>query len=64
MKAILDMQGITNVFPGVRAFDNVNLVVRTGEIDAVVGENGARKSTLMKALGGIDYQRMQTPRLR
>jgi putative multiple sugar transport system ATP-binding protein len=50
---ILEMRGITKTFPGVNALDNVNLVVRAGEIHGVVGENGAGKSTLMKVLSGV-----------
>ncbi|MFT4007952.1 MAG: sugar ABC transporter ATP-binding protein, partial [Lacrimispora sp.] len=50
---ILQMQGITKVFPGVRALDNVTLEVRQGDIHAICGENGAGKSTLMKVLSGV-----------
>ncbi|RYE11113.1 MAG: ATP-binding cassette domain-containing protein [Hyphomicrobiales bacterium] len=51
--AILEMRGITKVFPGVKALSDVNLSVEEGEIHAVVGENGAGKSTLMKVLSGV-----------
>src|SRR5207237_2463818 len=40
-------------FPGVLALDDVNLLVRNGEVHAICGENGAGKSTLMKILSGI-----------
>lgn len=50
---ILEMKGITKIFPGVKALDNVNLKVREGEIHALCGENGAGKSTLMKVLSGV-----------
>ena len=53
MTAILEMQGITKTFPGVKALVDVNLVVKTGEIHAICGENGAGKSTLMKVLSGV-----------
>ncbi|AGL18446.1 ABC transporter [Actinoplanes sp. N902-109] len=50
---ILQMQGITKTFPGVKALQDVNLDVRRGEILAICGENGAGKSTLMKVLSGV-----------
>lgn len=50
---ILEMNGITKTFPGVKALDNVNLKVKKGEIHALVGENGGGKSTLMNVLSGI-----------
>jgi putative multiple sugar transport system ATP-binding protein len=50
---ILQMRGITKVFPGVRALDDVSLEVYRGNIHAICGENGAGKSTLMKVLSGV-----------
>lgn len=50
---ILQMQGITKTFPGVKAIDDVNLDVRRGDIHSICGENGAGKSTLMKVLSGV-----------
>ncbi len=50
---ILEMQGITKSFPGVKALRDVTLDVARGEIHAICGENGAGKSTLMKVLSGV-----------
>ena len=50
---LLEMQGITKEFPGVRALKDVTFTVRPGEIHALVGENGAGKSTLMKVVSGV-----------
>lgn len=52
---ILVMKGITKTFPGVVALSDVSLSVKKGEVHALVGENGAEKSTLMKILNGV-YQ--------
>jgi putative multiple sugar transport system ATP-binding protein len=53
MTTLLEMRGISKLFPGVRALDQVNLSVEQGEIHAICGENGAGKSTLMKVLSGV-----------
>ena len=50
---ILQMNGITKTFPGVKALQDVTLAVTRGEVHAVCGENGAGKSTLMKVLSGV-----------
>ncbi len=53
MTTILEMRGISKTYPGVRALNDVNLRVQSGEIHAICGENGAGKSTLMKVLSGV-----------
>ncbi|MCL2722251.1 MAG: ABC transporter ATP-binding protein [Treponema sp.] len=53
MEFIIEMNGITKVFPGVIANDNITLQLKKGEIHALLGENGAGKSTLMSILFGL-----------
>ncbi|WP_156761357.1 sugar ABC transporter ATP-binding protein [Microbacterium karelineae] len=50
---LLDVEGISKSFPGVRALHDVRFHLRAGEVLVLVGENGAGKSTLMKILSGI-----------
>jgi ribose transport system ATP-binding protein len=52
---MLELKSITKEFPGVKALDGVSLRFEPGEIHALVGENGAGKSTAMKIITGI-YQ--------
>jgi ribose transport system ATP-binding protein len=50
---LLEALGIAKAFPGVQALLDVSLTLHAGEVVAVVGENGAGKSTFMKILGGV-----------
>lgn len=50
---ILELNGITKIFPGIRALDNVNFNLKPGEIHALMGENGAGKSTFIKVITGV-----------
>src|ERR1700722_14787144 len=49
---LLQIDGVTKVFPGVSALDNVTFSVLAGEVHGLVGENGAGKSTLMAIAAG------------
>ena len=52
MAPLLRMEGIYKEFPGVIAVDHVDLELDHAEVLALIGENGAGKSTMMKTLGG------------
>ncbi len=47
------MTGVSKQFGGVRALDDVSFAVEKGEIHALLGENGAGKSTILKILNGV-----------
>ena len=49
----VQMRGIVKRFPGVVAVDGVDFELRQGEIHALLGENGAGKSSLMNVLAGL-----------
>ena len=52
---VIEMLHITKEFPGIIANDDITLQLRRGEIHALLGENGAGKSTQMSVLFGL-YQ--------
>jgi ABC-type uncharacterized transport system ATPase subunit len=50
---VLEFCGVTKIFPGIIANQDINLKIKKGEIHALLGENGAGKSTLMNVLVGL-----------
>ncbi|REA55446.1 D-xylose ABC transporter ATP-binding protein [Dyadobacter luteus] len=50
---ILQVSNLTKSYSGIKALDNVQLTLKSGEVHALMGENGAGKSTFMKILIGL-----------
>ena len=51
-ESILELKNITKSYPGVTALDDVSLSFERGTVHAIVGENGAGKSTFVKIITG------------
>lgn len=56
MNVLVQMENIEKKFSGVHALKECRFELRAGEVHALVGENGAGKSTMMKILTGV-YQK-------
>ncbi|MDX6200740.1 MAG: branched-chain amino acid transport system ATP-binding protein [Frankiales bacterium] len=52
MSALLEVEGITKVFGGVRAVDGCSLEVAEGTVTALIGPNGSGKTTLFNIITG------------
>ena len=51
--ALLELRSVTKTFGPVRALTDVDLVIPAGEVTALVGDNGAGKSSLIKTVSGL-----------
>ncbi len=50
---MLELQGLSKHFGGVRAVDGLDVTVRTGEIFGLIGPNGSGKSTTVNLICGV-----------
>ena len=53
MSYIVEMNSISKLYDGICAVNSVNLCIKKGEIYALVGQNGAGKTTIIKMLTGL-----------
>lgn len=53
MNAVLTLKGLHRSFGGVKAVDNVSLILEEGELRSLIGPNGAGKSTLINVITGM-----------
>ena len=58
MSALFEVRQISKSFPGVKVLDDINIRFEAGKVHAIVGENGAGKSTFMNIVFGVyqDYE--------
>ena len=50
---VLTVKGLAKHFGGLKAVDGVDMNVRTGEIQALIGPNGSGKTTILNMLSGL-----------
>ena len=53
MACVVDIRHVSKYFAKVAANKDVSLTVDAGQVVALLGENGAGKSTMMKILYGL-----------
>jgi branched-chain amino acid transport system ATP-binding protein len=63
-EVLLQVQGISLAFGGVKALSEVSFDVRQGEIRAIIGPNGAGKSSMLNVINGVYHPQEGTVRFR
>lgn len=52
-KVVMEIKDLCKYFGGIKAIDKINIKLYKGEIIAIVGDNGAGKSTIIKTISGV-----------
>ena len=52
LEPVLQLDSLTKQYPGVLALDSFSISLKAGEVRALLGKNGAGKSTAIKILSG------------
>lgn len=53
MNSILEVKGLKTSYGKIQAIKGINLTIQQGEIVALLGANGAGKSTILKTISGL-----------
>jgi branched-chain amino acid transport system ATP-binding protein len=56
MTAILEIQGVSKVYGGLKAVNDVSFAAKEGDIVGLIGPNGAGKTTLFNVISGVERQ--------
>lgn len=52
---VLEVKHLSKTYSGIRVLNDVNFALKRGVVHALVGENGAGKSTMIKIIAGVEY---------
>ena len=53
MQSFLTTKNLTKSYGGLKAIDNINIEIKSGEILSLVGDNGPGKSTFLRTIAGV-----------